>query len=98
MHYNAEITATLAYATIAGWKRIKNRLGKFIDTKKINFILPAVAVASLFLNSYVFKSPGLMFFNKDFYKHSKNFEFLDRLVDKLPEEGTVWHNIILRVD
>lgn len=62
---------------------------------KPHWLLAILAVFSLFLSLMVFKSPALMFFNKDFYRHTKNFVFLDKLMAEIPEEGIVMaqHNI-----
>ena len=92
MHYNAEIAPTFILATVYGYQKIK----RFLINKKIIFhdfchkyALVIIAFYCLFLNVWIYKSPALLFFNKEFYAHTKKFEFLDNLVEAVPKEGVI---------
>lgn len=92
MHYNAEIAPTLILGTVYGWMRFKKIVKKSykkITKKQFELLLALFAVSALFFSTYILKSPALLFTNPAFYKHTENFEFLDRLITHIPEDGTV---------
>lgn len=95
MHYNDEIAPTLIFATIIGYQRVKKKIRKKLNHKSIKLGLLLTTIFSLFLNLYIYRSPMLMAFNKDFYLHTENFTFLDELLKNIPENGTVMaqHNL-----
>ena len=95
MHYNAEIAPTLMLAAITGYRRIKRWLVNFLPAAVVSVGLGLLAVFSLGLSVYVFKSPARLAFNRAFYQHTQNFEFLDQLLEHIPDEGTVMaqHNL-----
>lgn len=95
MHYNAEIAPTLILATTIGYKRVKYFLQKQFKPIVIKLGLVLIALFSLLLSLFVYHSPALLAFNRAFYQHTKNFVFLDRLLEQVPKEGTVMaqHNL-----
>lgn len=86
MHYNAEIAPTLALSSIYGWKRLK-----MISPKRINYniIIVLLAIFSYLYSSQVLKSPILLFTNNGFYQNTKNFAFLNKLIEQIPNDGIV---------
>lgn len=92
MHYNAEVAPTLILATIYGWLRLKKMLIKSINAftqKRASILLFLLSMLLVFLSTYIFKSPALLFINKAFYAHTGNFKFLDKLIEKIPNDGVV---------
>ncbi len=57
--------------------------------RKIDNIVFSRQYHILFLNIWVYKSPALLFFNKDFYAHTKICKFLDNLLEAVLAEGVV---------
>lgn len=58
-----------------------------------------LAVWAVVFSIYYFKSPALLAFNPAFYAHSKNFAFLNNLVEKVPTNNGVimaQHNLATR--
>jgi uncharacterized membrane protein len=94
MHYNAEIAPTLLFASLIAWQRIIGFIKKKFHYLAKLFLL-LFAGFSLFFSVYLLKSPALLFFNPVFYQHTKNFEFLDNLMEAIPETGVVMaqHNL-----
>lgn len=92
MHYNAEIAPTFILATLFGWARLKRIAARLVDGIKnihLQIVLFALSVVLLFFSTYILKSPGLLFFNKAFYAHTKNHAFLNNLVAQIPEDGLI---------
>lgn len=91
MHYNAEIAPILFLSSVIGWLRIKEFFLKKKQAKASLFKIFAIFITgfSMFFSIHILKSPLLLFFNKAFYNHTKNFEFLDTLIENIPEDGVV---------
>ncbi len=91
MHYNTEIAPTLALATIYGWLRLKKILLKNINNieSKLKYFLVTLTIILIFFNIRVLSSPALLFTNQAFYSHTKNFKFLDTLIEHIPHNGVI---------
>lgn len=96
MHYNAEIAPTLILGTIYGWQRLKillgrmaEKVGKSLKKNYFGYLSVVLALASLFFNVYILKSPALLFFNRAFYAHTSNLQFLDDLLQHVPDDGVI---------
>lgn len=94
MHYNAELAPTLILGSILGWRWLKS-----VFNKTSAWMLGLLALVLLGLNLLYFDSPVRLFFNNDFYQHTKNFQFLDQLLAQVPVEGTVMaqHNLAAKL-
>lgn len=106
MHYNAELAPTLFLGLVIGWQRVRAlmqlALKKYsVAVRKfwVETALVTLVGMLVVLNTYVYKSPLLLFFNPAFYAHTKTAAFLDRLLSHLPPEGTVMaqHNLAARL-
>lgn len=91
-HYNAEIAPTLILAANIGWSRVKHivrlvfpKIEKRLIHKSLYLVVILVAISNITL----LKSPILLFGIPDFYKNTGNFEFLDRLIEHIPEDGII---------
>jgi uncharacterized membrane protein len=87
MHYNSEIAPTLILSTIYGWQRFKKIFKK--HSEYLSKGLFVFAFISLFFNVQILKSPALLFTNKAFYENTKNHQFLNDLIEHIPEDGIV---------
>lgn len=96
LHYNAEIAPSLILGTIYGWMRLKQAIIERaknsyfrVHLDKLPFFLCGIALFTFFLSGFIFKSPALLFFHPAFYAHTKNFVFLDTLVEHIPDDGVL---------
>lgn len=81
-HYSAILSVIFAISSAYTLALIKN--------KKILAILTLyLLVNSLFLFRFVLHGPFLLAINKDFYRHTKDFQFLDDVVGKVPGHASV---------
>ncbi len=85
LHYNAEIAPTLALASILSLSFLQKKINHFM----IRLIGIILIVCSLFLYRIVFHGPMGLSYNKAFYDHTKDFKFLDDLVNKVPSRGRI---------
>lgn len=85
LHYSAEIAPTLALGALLTLSRLK-----MIISKKAIIIISAISViVSLVLFRFVLHGPFLLVLNKVFFAHTSTFEYLDQLVNKIPENESV---------
>lgn len=90
MHYNAEIAPTFIFAAVLGWHRLKLFFKKGrIAVLFSPIVLFGIALFSFLFSTQILKSPVLLFTNKVFYQNTKNHEFLNRLIEHIPEDGIV---------
>lgn len=86
LHYNAESAVILSLALIYGFCFLqKTKLFK----KYVSIIAALFILNAIFLNRFVLHGPFNLVYNSAFYKHSKNFVFLDNMIDKIPKNATV---------
>jgi len=101
LHYNAEVAPTLFYSMVVGYVFLRDKVAKLkiVILQKFTLWLPfGVALLSIFLSVVYFRTPALLFINKAFYEHSRDFVFLEDLVARVPSEGIVMaqHNLATR--
>ena len=86
LHYNAVVSVLLAVASVIGL----NRLIKFklFDNLKY-FIAILLFLNALFLFRFQLHGAFLLAINPDFYAHTKDFAFLNDLVDKVPKDASI---------
>lgn len=81
-HYSALLSVIFALSSAYTLALIKN--------KRILTILTLYLLAnSLFLFRFVLHGPFLLAINKDFYRHTEDFHFLDDVVEKVPRNASV---------
>lgn len=86
LHYNAVSAVILALATIYAIKFFM----QYSIVKKYKYIIACILVGNaLFLNRFVLHGPFNLAYNKAFYDHTKNFQFLDKMVKMVPPNATV---------
>ena len=86
LHYNAVSGVILALATIYTLIFFM----RYSIVKKYKYIIACLLVGNaLFLNRFVLHGPFNLVYNKAFYDHTKEFEFLNKMVKMVPLNATV---------
>lgn len=86
LHYNAISAVFLAISTTYAIKFLM----KYPIIKKYRYIVVCLLVGNaLFLNRFVLHGPFNLAYNKAFYDHTKQFTFLDKMVEVVPPDATV---------
>jgi uncharacterized membrane protein len=86
LHYNAESAVLLSFSSIYGLQFLKAFFKKkfFFTVASLLIILNA-----FFLYRFVLRGPFGLSYNKDFYRHSHEFAFLNTPIAKVPKDETV---------
>lgn len=84
LHYNAPPAAILAFSSLYGFLLIKRK--KTLEKYMVLFGVFTIACA-FFLYRFLLHGPFLLATNVDFYKHTKNFVFLDKMIKLVPKEN-----------
>jgi len=85
-HYSALTAAAMGVSSLFGIKFLQ----KFITNTRAGYFLSLVLIINaLFLYRVVLRGPFGLSYNPAFYAHSKDFKFLDELVDQIPENAGV---------
>ncbi|HUQ84774.1 MAG TPA: DUF2079 domain-containing protein [Candidatus Limnocylindrales bacterium] len=85
LHYSAMTGIILAVSSIFSHRYLK----KYIPEKVFSAYGILLIFSSLFLHRFMLHGPLGLATNKAFYEHTKNFKFLDNLLDKIPPDKTV---------
>lgn len=86
MHYNAQSAILLALSSIFGMKHLL-RLS-FIKHNASLFSLLFI-INSFILFRFVLHGPFLLAFNPAFYRHTTNFDFLEKAIHKIPSNSSI---------
>lgn len=86
LHYNASLAVILLVGSIVSIAK----LSKYKIYKKF-LILHAIFIIIIvaFFHQFVYHGPLGLIYNKDFFKITKNLQFIDDFVDKIPREGKI---------
>jgi len=84
-HYNAEIAPTLAIATLLAF----NFLRKRVSQNMLRVLAVLLTLNAVFLYRFILHGPFALAYNPAFYNHTKNFQFLEQLINKVPKDATV---------
>ena len=86
LHYNAQSAVILAVSSMFALKRLQK-------TKIISRWVPLLAMLiignALFLYRFELHGPFALAYNPAFYKHTKDFTFLNDLIGRIPAEVSV---------
>jgi uncharacterized membrane protein len=86
LHYNAVVSVLLAVASIFG---LSNLL-KISIFNKLKYLLAIfLFLNAIFLFRFQLHGPFLLAINPAFYAHTKDFEFLDKLVEMIPKNVSI---------
>lgn len=86
LHYNAVSAVILALATIYAIKFFM----QYSIVRKYKYVIACILVGNaLFINRFVLHGPYNLAYNKAFYDHTKDFQFLDKMVKMVPPNATV---------
>lgn len=86
LHYNALLAVIMAVSSAYGLKYLKSKIK---DQKKFKFLLIFMILNSLFLYRFITHGPFALSYNPAFYSHTKDFEFLDKMVRLVPKNASV---------
>ncbi len=86
LHYSAILAPLLAISSIFALKSIQGRpsLHKFLSISGLLLL-----IIPLYLHQFKLHGPLGLAYNPAFYRHTKNFAFLDNLISKVPKGASV---------
>lgn len=85
MHYNAEIAPVLAISAGLGFVFLQ----KYFPQNFVRVVAVIMVFNALFLHFFVLKGPLSLAFHPVFLEHTKNFQFLENLIQVVPEGASV---------
>jgi len=86
LHYNSVSAVILGLAAIYAIKRFM----RYSVLAKYKNVIAFLLIGNvLFLNRFVLHGPFNLVYNKAFYDHTNNFEFLNKMVKMVPPNATV---------
>lgn len=85
LHYNAILAVIMAVSSIYGLKFISSKLNR----KQFKLLLIVIVLNSIFLYKFIVHGPFALSYNPAFYAHTKDFEFLNRMVKIVPRDASV---------
>lgn len=86
LHYNALTSVIMAVSSIFSLKILQQRVKQKIILKMIAVIL---IINAIFLYRFILHAPFGLAYNPVFYAHTKNFDFLNSLVARIPANASV---------
>lgn len=85
LHYNAEIAPTLAVSSLLALNFIQQKF-----SKRITYLIAIIIVINSFiLYQFILHGPFMLASDPIFYRHTKNFVYLDELTAKIPKNASV---------
>lgn len=84
-HYNAELAPTLAISVVLAFAMLQKRLHKPV----VLGIATVLILNSVVLYRFVLRGPLGLAYNRAFYAHTQNFQYLEDLVQKVPSSTTI---------
>jgi len=85
LHYSAQLSPILGVSSIYAFLLLKKR----ISERFITILSGILIINAMILYAFILHDPFALSYNPDFYKHTKDFKFLDDLVNKIPKEASV---------
>ena len=86
MHYNSQSAVILAISSVFALKKLQ----KIKFTSKFLYLVWAVIILNaLFLYRFILHGPFGLAYNPSFYEHTKNFNYLNDMIKKIPKEASV---------
>jgi len=85
LHYNAEIAPTLGIATLLALNLIKSKLGQTV----VHIAAFLLLTISFIMYRFILHGPFMLATHPAFYNHTKNFQFLDKMMTVVPSNVTV---------
>lgn len=86
LHYSAQISPLLAVGAIFTLKHLRDKLKR----KKLLQLLGILLIANaIIIYRFILHGPLALSYNPAFYSHTRNFEFLNTLISKIPKNASV---------
>lgn len=86
LHYSAQLSVIMAIASCYSLMWI---IKKIHNEKIIHIFMVILFLSGMFLYRFILRGPFALAYNPAFYAHSKDFKFLDDLVQKIPRGASV---------
>lgn len=86
LHYNAQSAVILSLASIYGLKRLLSI--RFVNKYKV-FIGVLIILNSIIIFRFILHGPFLLATNPAFFTHTKDFKFLDQIIEKVPKDAYI---------
>ncbi len=86
LHYSVQISPLLAISSFYAFQNLQ-KLG--IRLRFFSFISILLIVNAIVLYRFVLHGPLALAYNSAFYKHTKDFTFLNTLIEKVPKDAAV---------
>lgn len=86
LHYSSQVAVILSVASIFALKFLSRF--KFFAMYQ-NYLGILLILNAIVLYRFVLHGPLALAYNTDFYKHSEEFQFLDELVKRVPQDASV---------
>lgn len=85
LHYSSEIAPTLVFGTLLTLRQIKMRFSK----RYMSSMTLLLFLCSFFVFRFILHGPFLLAINPVFYKHTKDFNYLEELIKKIPPHSSI---------
>lgn len=85
LHYSAILSVIMAVSSIYGLKFITSKLNR----SNFKILLILIILNAIFLYRFVVHGPFALSYNSAFYKHTNDFEFLNKMVRLIPKNASV---------
>lgn len=94
LHYSAEIAPSLVFGVFVTLQQIK----KLFSIKYVRTISLLLLLVSFFIFRFILHGPFLLVLNPIFYEHTKNFTYLENLINRIPPKASIssQNNLALR--
>lgn len=87
LHYSAQLAVIMAVSSMYAIKILRD---KIIFFRKYMHIFALILILnSFYLYQFVLHGPFALSYNKAFYPHSNDFEFLNKMIRQIPPEAVV---------
>lgn len=93
-HYSALLSVIMGISSIYGLKFIK----KLLPHRAVILLMTMSLLVNIFLYRVTFHGPLALAYNPDFYRHSHEFGYLEKLIDQVPSNASVMtqNNLLVR--
>jgi uncharacterized membrane protein len=94
LHYSAEIAPTFVFGSLLTLHKLK----ELFSIRFIRIVSFFVMLISLYIFRVALHGPFLLVFNPVFYQHTKDFNYLEEIIKKVPQDASVaaQNNLALR--
>lgn len=85
LHYSAILSVIMTFSSIYGLRFISSKISR----SNFKFLLVLIILNAIFLYRFIVHGPLALSYNLAFYRHTKDFEFLNKMVRLVPKNTSV---------